>query len=92
MNLELIEELYNLIQTNDNNLMEVYEDKFKEFYNDRASFVRYLDFEPKIYYILEYMIKNSKGLIFEYEISNLLYLFNNYLGSNLQYYPFSFYA
>jgi len=89
MNIDLINELYELINSKENNIYENNMDKFKEFYDDRFSYIRYLDYEPKIYYILEYMIKNSKGLIFEYEISNLLSLFNDYLGSNLQYYPFS---
>lgn len=89
MNLDLINELYNLVIKNEDNIYENNIDKFKEFYEDRFRFIKYLDYEPKIYYIIEYMIKNSKGLIFEYEISNLLSLFNEYLGSNLQYYPFS---
>ena len=89
MNLNLINELYELVTKKDDNIYEKNIDKFKEFYDDRYRFIRYLDYEPKIYYIFEYMIKNSKGLIFEYEISNLLSLFNDYLGSNLQYYPFS---
>ena len=53
MNLELIDELYNLVQTNDNDLMEKYKDKFQEFYDDRFRFIKYLDYEPKIYYILD---------------------------------------
>ena len=89
MNIDLVNELYELINSKENNIYSKNMDKFKEFYDDRFSYIRYLDYEPKIYYILEYMIKNSKGLIFEYEISNLLSLFNDYLGSNLQYYPFS---
>ena len=52
MNLDLINELYDLICSNEDNLFENHLDKFKEFYDDRASFVRYLDYEPKVYYIL----------------------------------------
>ena len=89
MNLDLINKLYDLIIKKEENTLENNKDLFQEFYDERVSFIKYLDYEPKIYYILEYMIKNSTGLFFEYEINNLLSLFNNYLESNLQYYPFS---
>lgn len=88
MDTKIVGELYEIIKNESGNLIEKYYDKFLEFYNDRFSLLNYVYNEPKIYTILEYILKNSNGAIFEYEISNLLNIFINYMGLKLQAYPF----
>lgn len=87
MNIELINKLYELINKSDNIISEYY-DLFKEFYDDRFLYLNNISSNSKIHVILEYMVKNSKNLFSEYEVSDLIDLFSSYMGRKLEVLPF----